>query len=454
LPEMYKITGDKKYLDYAENGAFFTLSSLWNFPTPPAGDVIINNGNFSNGIGHIWWRGREHYREGAEASMLAAKTLRDAKVADCKYPFFIPEKKVDAGMVSRIGVGIEQHSTYIGGCSNIVMPSWAAEMLKVYQYDKRDILMKFSRHSIIGRYANFFGYYICGFTDAMQDKNYPYRGPDISSFYYHHAPCHFAQTADYLFTQIEVASDGNIEFPYVRQQGYVWFTDRIFGKSGGKVFDDNDCRPLLDKAAIRPDSTKVSTLLARSKNFIWAILYNDSAKELTSNITFDSLSNTLKNAKQDEPIESYDGKGKKLANTYSFFGDKKITIPAMSIVALKIPAKEYKDPSANLGVLGADAHFKIANTAANWGEFHAFRIRGPFGKDSIYTVFTNGFERPEAKIVLNIEDEENPTSITRDYYPYEISVYPISPKKDVVFTVSIFEGGKQIYKTDKITLKK
>ncbi|MFR6034269.1 MAG: hypothetical protein ACLUKN_14510 [Bacilli bacterium] len=38
-------------------------------------------------------------------------------------------------------------------------------------------------------------------------------------FYYHHAPCHFAQTADYLFTQIEVATSDNITFPYVRQQG-------------------------------------------------------------------------------------------------------------------------------------------------------------------------------------------------------------------------------------------
>lgn len=138
-------------------------------------------------------------------------------------------------------------------------------MLKVYQLTGRDVLMKFSRHSIIGRYSNFLGYYVNGFTDIMHDSRYPYMGPDITSFYYHHAPCHFAQTADYLFTQIEVATSDNITFPYVRQQGYVWFTDRIFGKSGGKVFSDNDCRPILDKRAVRPDSPKVSTLMARSK---------------------------------------------------------------------------------------------------------------------------------------------------------------------------------------------
>lgn len=454
LPELYKATKDKKYLDYAEKGAFFTMSGLWDFPTPPEGKITINKDNFSCGISHIWWKGREHYRHGADISLGAAKALKEAELNKQNLPFFIPEKQVDAKLVSRIGVGIEQHSTYIGALSNIVMPSWANEMLKVYQLTGRDVLMKFSRHSIIGRYSNFLGYYVNGFTDIMHDSRYPYMGPDITSFYYHHAPCHFAQTADYLFTQIEVATSDNITFPYVRQQGYVWFTDRIFGKSGGKVFSDNDCRPILDKRAVRPDSPKVSTLMARSKNTIWAILYNDSAKKISTSVEFDSLAKAMKGAIAEGEIESYDASGNKLPKTYTFYGDKIVDIEPMSVVALKIPAEDYENPSAKLGELGSDAHIRLESSKLpkGWGEMHAFRIRGPFGKDSIYVVFTGGFESKDAKISLNIKSPQS--SITRGYYPYEISVYPLSPESDIVFDVSVFEGGKQLWKSEELALKK
>ena len=87
-----------------------------------------------------------------------------------------------------------------------------------------------------------------------------------------------------------------------------------------------------------------------------------------------------------------------------------------------------------------------------WGEMHAFRIRGPFGKDSIYVVFTGGFESKDAKISLNIKSPQS--SITRGYYPYEISVYPLSPESDIVFDVSVFEGGKQLWKSEELALKK
>ena len=454
LPELYKATNDKKYLDYAEKGAFFSMSALWDFPAPPKGKITINKDNFSCGISHIWWKGREHYRHGADISIAAAKTLKDANLAKQNLPFFIPEKQVEAKLVSRIGVGIEQHSTYMGLLSNIIMPSWANEMLKVYQLTGRDVLMKFSRHSIIGRYANFFGYYINGFTDIAHDSRYPYMGPDITSFYFHHAPCHFAQTADYLFAQIEVATGDRISFPYVRQQGYVWFTDRIFGKSGGKVFEDADCRPILDKRAVRPDSPKVSTLLARSKNTVWAILYNDSANKISTSVKFDSLSKTMKDALADEVIESYDVAGNKLPQTYTFYGDKIVDIEPMSVVALKIPAKDCEDPSSKLGELGEDAHICVdaSKLPKGWGEMHAFRIRGPFGKDSIYVVFTGGFESEDAKIALNMKSPQS--LVTRDYYPYEISVYPLSPESDIIFDVSVFESGKLLWKSEELTLKK
>ncbi|MFR6034268.1 MAG: hypothetical protein ACLUKN_14505 [Bacilli bacterium] len=45
-----------------KKGAFFTMSESMGFPTPPEGKITINKDNFSCGISHIWWKGREHYR--------------------------------------------------------------------------------------------------------------------------------------------------------------------------------------------------------------------------------------------------------------------------------------------------------------------------------------------------------------------------------------------------------
>ena len=167
-----------------------------------------------------------------------------------------------------------------------------------------------------------------------------------------------------------------------------------------------------------------------------------------------ALPDEVQGAIAEGEIESYDASGNKLPKTYTFYGDKIVDIEPMSVVALKIPAEDYENPSAKLGELGSDAHIRLESSKLpkGWGEMHAFRIRGPFGKDSIYVVFTGGFESKDAKISLNIKSPQS--SITRGYYPYEISVYPLSPESDIVFDVSVFEGGKQLWKSEELALKK
>ena len=451
LPDLYELTGDKKYLDYADKGAFYSLSSLWNWPTPPEGDVVINKGGMARGVSTMWWKGRERHRVGYENQASARKLLSEAGVKKIE-PFLLPEKTVPAMKVSRIGIGIEQHSTYIGSCSNILMPGWAAEMLRVYKHNDRDILMKFSRHTIIGRYANFLGYYIQDFTDVQHDPDYPVVGPDSTSFYYHHAPCHFAQSVDYLVSQLEVATKDKIKFPYMRQQGYVWFTDRIFGLPG-EVFGEKGCRPLISKTAVRPDTPKVSTFFARGKNSVWVILLNDSASPLETSLVFDQSDKMFCGVADNADIEVFDSDGNKLAQTLKFFGDKKVKIPAQKVLALRIPAAE-KDVFPQAAPLSDGGHVKIENFADGWGDLHAFRIRSPFGKDSLFVILTGAYGKENAKIKLSFGGTRAGTEITRAEYPFEISVYPVSMDEDLTFSVSVYEGNKLVKKSEEIVIKK
>ncbi len=456
LVDMYEITKDAKYLKYAQLGAFGTLSSLWSYPSLPKENVTIHKGNMLTSVGSIWWKGKEYFRLGraqTDAVINALKAVDSIDKSSLGGKAILPEKKVDPMKVSRIGLGIEQHTTYMHGTANsnnIVMPSWSAEMLKVYQYTKRDILMKYSRHSIIGRYSNFLGYYVRDFTDVMHNPNYPYEGPDITSFYYHHAPCHFGQSMDYLMTQIELASDNKIRFPYVRQQGYVWFVDRIFGLPG-RIFDEIDVKPMLDKTAVRLNSVKASTLLGRSKNSIWAIILNDSASALDAEIMLDSTAKALKGAKIDEQITVYDASGKKLQNTFTFFGDKQIKIPPMGLIALKIPAEDFEVKKQIPQIEGA-SHIVKNDLPKDWGQLHIFRIRSPFGKDSIFAIFTGGMDKI-ADVEMTVHSHSN-LKLTKKEYPFEFSIYPISMGDDVEVSFTVSEKSKEKFSTEKFKLGK
>jgi len=453
LPDLYELTGDKKYLDYAQKGAFYTISSLWNFPTPPDGEIVINRDNLvKKQNDHDYAFGQMRLRLGFEQSILAEKYMSKKGVKISPPSYFLEEKSVDAHKVSRVGLGIEQHTTCVGACANIIMPSWANEMLRVYAHTGRDVINKFSRHSIIGRFANFPGYYINTFTDVQFDEDYPYKGPDMTALYYHHAPCQFGQTCDYLMTQFEIASAGKIKFPYVRQQGYAWFTDRIYGPHGA-VFNDEDCALILEKGAVTTGNPKISSVIARGKNSIWVLLINDGAQDAEVSVSFNPQARAMSGAKFFEDVAAFDGGGKKLEQVFTFLGDKKINIPAQKVAAFKIAAETRLDPPA-LKPLGEDAHFCLKDIAKGWGDLNAFRIRSPFGKDSFYAFFTGGFGVKDIKMVLELETAGKTMTFTRSHYPYEISVYPIDSALDAALKIYLFEGGKKIFESPKIEMKK
>ncbi len=452
LNDLYEITGDKNYAKHAETGAFHTMSTLWNHPTPPKGEWEIYKDGYAQGVASIWWKGAERYRLGYDETRPKIEELfKGVKIDEKRLPSMYPfdPKKVDAMMVSRIGLGIEQPSTYgvrTQNFRNILMPSWSAEMLKAYQYGGRDILHKFSRHAIVGRFANFPGYYIRDYIDVQFDPQYPYKGPDITCLYFHHAPCQFAQTYDYLMAQAEQRTDNKIKFPFVRQQGYVWFTDRIFGLAG-KVFDDASARPLIEKGAITADTHKVSVLTARGKNFVWAVLLNDAGKDIEANIAFNRNSKLLKGARlESAAVYSADGRQTGAA---AIAKGAKVKIPALGLIALKIPASEYDTSFEQKPIAGA-GHVSQKAIAPNWGDLHAFRIRGPFGKDSLYVVLTSKYDtQGKVKLTMNGEDKG---SVSR--FPYEFSIYPIPQDQDISFSVRIEEGNKTVAESETLKLGK
>ena len=432
--DLYKATGDKKYLEYARKGAYHSLASVWGYPIPPKGEITINKGNKAFGLGRRWTYMDHPYKLGFEERMAYKNFFGKPEMlynGHNSYEFVIPEKKVDAMKVARIGITMEQPCTFIAdemNHLNIMMPSFAPEMLAVANACGDDVLKNFSRHCIVGRYSNFLGYYVVDYIDVMHDPMYPYRGPDMTSFYYHHAPCQFAQSFDYLMTQFEIASKGNMKFPYVRQKGYAWFMDRIFGMPG-TVYGESPARVILDKTAVRPDTVFVSSLCARTPEAVWVLLLNDSNETIKTRVEFDPTSKTFDGALTDKPCQLYNADGSSL-RSLEFFGEKQISIPAQGLVAIRVPA-EKAEVFKPMEPIKSKAIVEVNNADKTFGDFTAYRIRGPFGSDALYAHMQKGAGlKTGEKFVVKLTSPSQQT-IVCDRFPFEVSVYPLSQKADI-----------------------
>src|SRR5690606_22160580 len=115
---------------------------------------------------------------------------------------------------------------------------------------------------------------------------YPYDGPDVTSIYYHHIPCHLLFTLDWLVTDAQVRSNGAIRFPYGKQQGYVWFVNRVFGGPTmlGEVFGDKGVRLMLDRERVAVGDKAINHLVGRSAERVWVILTNDAKRDVTASV--------------------------------------------------------------------------------------------------------------------------------------------------------------------------
>ena len=98
------------------------------------------------------------------------------------------------------------------------MSNWAPHLLRLFQYTRKPIYETYARNGVIGRFTNYPGYYATGYTDITLSPDFPYKGPDVSSIYYHHIPPHLAFTWDYLVSEAIERSRGiSISHPASRK---------------------------------------------------------------------------------------------------------------------------------------------------------------------------------------------------------------------------------------------
>ena len=420
LPDLYEITQDNKYLRYAVLGAYHSAVSAWNFPEPPLGaEFRINRGGLGFGLFPKWYRGNRPFRLGSEArDKMAAGGFKFLE-GDWVGQWPLPERTISGSKASRLGLGVEGVSsltTSLYGDMNILMASWSAEILLAGYFSGDTCLKNLSRHGIIGRFGNYPGYYVASFDDTYSRPDYPYKGPDITSIYYHHIPCFFAQSLDYLMAEYLVSSRGEVKFRHLRQKGYVWFVDRIYGLPGSVY--GNEARPMISPGGVEIGNPKINSIFARGKNDIWVLFLNDSSSDEEISPKFNFSAKAFEGLRTDKKCLLYaDGK---LSGEFIPGKTANIKIPSGKIVALRFQAQDDTF-MRGLKPLAAPAHRVFKSEAEALGEIHIFRIRSPFGKDSVF-VSAFGSRNFKGKFVLEVSCGELTYKSYADSYPFEASV--------------------------------
>lgn len=430
LMDLFEVTKDASFAKAAEYASFFTIAGIRSYPTVENKTQLIHEGNQYEGNTNLWWKNGDKFRLGFPR-----------RAGDVK------EKEVPQSLISPVGLGLEQPSTFFLPNKNvrhIFMSTWAPHLLRMADYNKHDIFEIYARNSIIGRFSGYPGYYATGYTDLTYRAEYPYKGPDINSIYYHHIAPHLAFTLDFLVTEAIQRSKGRISFPWGKQEGFVWFNNRIYGGGKGTIYDDTDASIWLKKGLVNIDIPEINYLTAKSKDRFWVVLLNESSKQQQFNLKLNVNEIGIKNA----GIKLYQGQTAESVGELSAEHQIKATVAGKGMIAYSFPLQADK---VEKELLPVKEGMKEINLGTPWGTLYAFRIRSPFGWDSIYTYLsTSPLTGAEAELVIN---DDAATAVKCLTYPYEWSFNKIDPHQPVSISVNLKSKDKNEVRQVHLTLE-
>ena len=421
LLDIYEMTGDERYLEAAEYGAASTIAGIRSCPMVRDTLQTIHPGGRFDGNTTMWWKGKEKFRLGFP-----------------RVPGDVQEKEVPQWLVSPVGLGFEQPGTYFlrqkgKQVRPVFMSNWAPHLLRLYACTGNPVYQTYARNAVIGRFRNYPGYYATGFTDITVSEDFPYKGPDVSSIYYHHIPPHLAFTADYLVTECIQRSSGNVSFLYSIQEGFVWFTNRVYGGETGQVFSDRKVRLWMKRGLIETDNPRMNYVTAVSDRYFWVLLSSESFEDEDVNVTLRAMAGKV--AEGNAVVYTEAGKTSRKAVDGASLN---VSVPAKGFraIAFPLPKGGFADESAEPLRRG----MKVLDGGDTFGKIFVFRIRSPFGWDSVYG-FAETF--PVKDRALSVSVECNGESVPVNGYPFEWSFFKLSMDEDAVLKITLSEEGKQ-----------
>jgi len=446
LIDIFEVTKDRAFLDAAAEAGHILITQLWvSSPAQVADSLLIKASEIKAqpfmDAHDFFWHGSEVWRPGSKPGVKGPPQNLDS-LKDEIVPTWVP---------SRVGLGLEQPSTFFNESLNMIMSSWAGDLMKLYGYTGDKSFEIAARNAIIGRFSNYPGYYQNRFISFQQRADYPYKGPDFTSVYWHHIPPFLAMLEDFLFAQTWAWSKQQVAFPSLRQQGYAYFNSNQYGHAPGTFFGEDGMWPWLDSAVVSTDNIQIDWLAARKDGRVGFALMNESFTEITTEITLGSKVGA--DFTGDGILYRVDGSTEKLHFSH---GKATVTIPGHTLVGIKIASKIVKAPKYAHGFdEKRGSSVALGNTVVNHDAGKGFVLQLSPDKYFGYVYVTH---KPDVlkklTMVYRIGNGET-KRLSTETYPFEFIVEVSQPEQPLYYTLTLEKTdgnvdklGEQVLKTN------
>ena len=434
LLALYEVTGNKRFLEAAEKGARLTMTGMWTQPMPKDTMITIHPNNYIHGDKMDRWlhMGEKEFRLGFPR-----------KEGD------VLEKQVPEWLVSNAGLGFEQPSTYTykdNGGRMILQANWTGGFLRLAQYTGDKQFETYARNAAIGRMGNYGGYYYTTFTDLMQNPRYPYEGPDIGFIYYHHLPVHLSWTIDYLVSEANLASNGKIKFPGLRQFGYAYFDNSVYGYAPGEVFGEKNVWLWFDKNLVDIENPQINYLTAHTNDKFFLIMMNESSKSQQFNVKFNAENISVDGVPFTKAtVISQNNKELQLNNN---IGKVELAPRGFSVLEVNNLNIEVSSHKVYSSPKMPDVPYFVNIMCEDSTEIRATSIQIEPGPWNAY-VYSTAESKTLEKIILNWETQTDKGIVVDTDYPYEFSVPLKAVDSTFSFTVEVVKKDAVHFKTSK-----
>lgn len=425
LFELFKETKDTLYLQAALTGARQFLLWTRSNPAPPAGNVMVNEQGKVNGI----FPGRR------------ISPMQGAPFIPMDEVSRVPQLDIPAWQTSLNGLVPEAPNTYAFG--PVMLAHHAAWLLRLAHYAADTLLRDAAYNAIIGRYANFPGYYVTSLhTDVYQRFDYPmhpFQEVKYNAIFYNHVWPHLALLVDFLVSDFYYRSNGKIDFPGTYAPGYAFLTSQVYGAKKGTVMGNKNVQLWMPGNALQSDGIAFNHLMGHNGQDIFIAFANTSDRTVTEHIR---LNREVIPWYQDKgyAMVEYDKRGMAV-NKQMKNGMLSVTLPPGGVSTLQIrdiwpghlnksgPVIADKGSNKNKFLRYAAGEDSLAVATA--------MIIQPNEKMAVFYAYCNKTEKEwkECSLRYRINSNQQWTTVDDIAYPFEFDL--ILPKPDDIVSFEI-----------------
>ena len=441
LMDIYEATGEQRFLDAAEYAAQQILTSLWvpgvdNYKRNEK--ITVNNINegfythYGNPAGYCSEWGGHH--AGTEYFRVGRGSTKE-EMEDTTSNINIQNRmqQIESWVPSRVGLGLEQSSTYYNYSSHIVMQHWVGDFMRLAHYTGEEAFETAARNAIIGRFANYSGYYQSDNVTFQQYADYPWEGPDYTGLYWHHLPPFLAMLEDFLINQAFNWSEGKIHFPAIRQQGYAYFNSNQYGHEPGKFFDEEDMWLWIDDGMIDSGNVQLDWIAARKDGVLNIAFMNECNKDIISTVKLlekipggSAFNGTAKLYLPDGTVSSVN-----VTN-----GEMTIDFKAKELTAVSINLPDVKAPSYSLMDYSTNGIYSLEKTVSEHTNGKGYVLQ--MTPDNYFAyVYVKDKPKTAASATITYNIGNGNVTLTDTEYPYEFIIKVDNPDTSFVYTLKV-----------------